>query len=149
MYEMMPAISEDSMTNQRNAVRSGSTSNKGDKLGRAHRVESVSASFIRESQASLPGSALRSAVKVEKDKVTWMEPPVIKETIIEASLDDENQEYKIDKITHKIKRKKVKKKPALPPSEPEDVAQMAKEPRATVGVPRQPVHHEEPWNIKI
>ena len=116
-------------------------------MGRHHRVETISASFLRESQASLPGSVMRSAVKIEKDKVTWMEPPVIKETIIEATLDEE-KEIVIDKVTHKTKRKIVKKKPAMPHAEEEPIVPKAREHRPTTGH-RQPLHQEEPWTVKI
>ena len=110
MYNMMPAIREDSLGGRQDGVSAGSTSNKGDKHGKAHRVETVFNSLIRESREMRPG-ALRSAIVSESDKVAWFAPPdVTTHTIIEASLDDEsNDPLRISRKV--IKRRKKKPKP--------------------------------------
>jgi len=73
-YDMMPAIRENALANNRDNASnmSGSTDNKGDKLGRIHRVESLKASFVRESNSGtlLPGM-YRNAVKNDEDNVGW------------------------------------------------------------------------------
>ena len=56
--------------------------------------------------------SFRNAVKQEEEKISsWQTPPVIKETIIEASLDDEEGKYKVTTRVKKVK--KVKKAPKV------------------------------------
>lgn len=65
---------------------------------------------MRESK-SIKDGTFRNAVR-EEEKVSWQTPPVIKETIIEASLDDEDPgKYKITTRVKKVKKvKKTSKK---------------------------------------
>ena len=99
-----------SIEEQRNErADSQSTDNKGEKLGRPHRVETLQQSFVRESRSMKDGS-FRNAVRHAEESVSWQAPPVIKETIIEASLDDEDPgKYKVTTRVKKVK--KVKKAP--------------------------------------
>lgn len=108
-YAMMPPIAEN-VQGRKDRDSSVSTDNKGDKLGRMHRVETLQQSFVRESK-SIKDGTFRNAVR-EEEKVSWQTPPVIKETIIEASLDDEDPgKYKITTRVKKVKKvKKTSKK---------------------------------------
>ena len=104
---MMPPIAEQ-VQGRKDRDSSVSTDNKGEKLGRPHRIETLQQSFVRESKSMKSGS-FRNAVR-EEEKVSWQTPPVIKETIIEASLDDEDPgKYKVTTRVKKVK--KVKKAP--------------------------------------
>lgn len=69
---MMAPIREDPLSV--NGGTSRSTDNKDEKLGRFHKIETLSASFIRESQQSMPSAGQRTAVKSNDgsiNKVSW------------------------------------------------------------------------------
>mmetsp|Transcript_25483 Transcript_25483/g.29963 ORF Transcript_25483/g.29963 Transcript_25483/m.29963 type:complete len:84 (+) Transcript_25483:565-816(+) len=76
---------------------------------------------------SLNGT-FRNAVKHEEDKISWQTPPVIKETIIEASLDDEDPgKYKVTTRVKKIKKIKKKTKKQIEAEEAADRRQRERE----------------------
>ena len=128
MYNLMPPIREELAGS--NEADSLSNSKKGVKVGLSHKKETYKQSVVRESGAgSQTGmrNAILSSADGASDKVSWQKPPMIKETIIEANLDDESGDRIRVKGT-KVKKRKAHKKKKI---EVEDESPGVKDGRGT------------------